>query len=66
MTTVRLWAFWPMPDGELLEPGEEVTMAAADAAAICAAGAGEIIGEELAVVTVPEQAVGRRQRKGRR
>lgn len=63
---VRLWAYWPMPDGTLLEPGEEVTMAAADAAAICAAGAGELVGEETATVTVPERAVSRRRkRKGR-
>jgi hypothetical protein len=67
---VRLWRHWPL-DGQLLEPGDEVEVAAIDGVQICSAGAGEPVREvdvELAVTMAPERGITRRQRrrKGRR
>lgn len=67
---VRLWRHWAL-DGQLLEPGEEVEVAAVDGAAICSAGYGEPVRDvdvELAVAMAPERGITRRARrqKGRR
>jgi hypothetical protein len=55
---VRLWRPWLGPDG-WVPAGEEVEASAADGAAICQAGHGEIVGptQEVAALVVPEHAV---------
>lgn len=63
---VRLWTSWPAPDGTVHSPGDDVDLAAADAAAICQAGAGELLADDPEVATAPpapERAVGRAQRR---
>ena len=72
MLDVRLWQPWLGPDG-WVPAGETVRVSPDEAAAICQAGQGEVVGPEVAAVlpsehavTVLERSPRRRKRKGRR